>query len=372
VSESDSDALTICVVGDISLGDSPKMIGIGVRSATQQKGGSFLFAQARKMLQADLVIGNLEGVLSDAGFDPHRLRNAQLRGQPSMAKELKSAGFTVLNVANNHMMQYGPEPFKETCKLLANQSLCTIGVKGISEFHSQPLRLTHKNYRIGILGYADPDCYGFHPLYAMNHPHMVLEDVERLRHDVDFLIVSLHWGDEFVRCPSPMQRTYARSIAWAGADLIVGHHPHVIQRLERCGSAWIVYSLGNFVSDMVWNPRTKEGLTAIFRLSNKGIDLTALYQIDIGNNFAPMPVPVNLDSILAHVAEDETNGSDECAYKELVSHYRKNNRNLAHIHLMKNILSFDMSIYGQLWADTLKRALGLNAHRENASETHNI
>lgn len=360
---SDVRSFTICAVGDISLGDSPKMLGIGVRNIAKLKGSDYLFARALEALQGDLVFGNLEGPLSNRYLNPHNLHSAPLLGDPIMARALKKAGFTVVNVANNHTMQYGPWLFQETCELLISSGINVVGLKGSSGWHCRPLCFTLNDRRLGMLAYSDRDDHGFEPLYALNTPVMVFEDLERLRPQVDTLIVSLHWGDEFVRCPSPAQVSFAHAIIDAGVDLILGHHPHVIQRMEQYRSSWICYSLGNFVSDMVWNPRTVEGLVPLFRVSDAGTTLIDIHQAVINKEYAPKLKPITSSDILTCVAQDESVACDESTYRELVVRQRRRHRNLGHLHLIRNCRSFHLSTYTQIWAQSLRSLLGIKVAR---------
>lgn len=352
-------AVSICCVGDISLGDSPKMLGIGVRKVTQLHGGDFLFSKVKDKLKGDLIFGNLEGVLSDSGYNPKRLKTAQLRGLPSMPSVLKRAGFNVLNVANNHMMQYGPKVFRETLDLLELENISVVGVKGEGEWHCEPLYFEIKGQRIGILGYSNSDSYGYEPLYALNCKEQVLKDISRIRENVDTLIVSMHWGDEFIRCPSKGQRDYARELIEAGCDLILGHHPHVIQGVERLANRWICYSLGNFISDMVWNHRTLEGVVPTFLLFKGEIRLDDLNVVKIGANFVPTMMSRSLSSIEEHVAPDENIGRDTFLYKKNVLQRTKENRNFSHLYLLKNAFNFTLGIYLQIWAKSVRSFLGL-------------
>lgn|GEM_PF-1621015 len=351
---SDTDTITIRAVGDLSLGDSPKMLGRGVRNATRLLGGEYLFADVREKLAADLVFGNLEGVLSDAGYMDRSFHTAQLRGLPMMAEVLRRTGFTVLNVANNHIMQYGPQAFHETCEVLARADIAVVGLRGEGAWHGKPVVMEVKGQRVGLLGYADPDNYGYDPCYALNVPAKVLADVSRLRTDVDTVIVSLHWGDEFVCCPSPANRQYGHALIDAGADIVLGHHPHVVQRIERFHTGWICFSLGNFISDMVWNPLTREGLMVAFDIQGHAPHLATVCKTGIDDSFTVSATPLDLADLDTYVASDESLGIDQDTYAKLVRSRTSLNRTLGHLHLIRNAFGYHPSVYAQIWFNSVQ------------------
>lgn len=344
----DCNSITLSAVGDISLGDSPKMIGIGVRNASTLHGGEHLFSNVVDTLRADLVFGNLEGVLSDIGFSARIFKKAQLRGQPHMAKILKNVGFNILNLANNHIMQYGPEPFYETCELLQQAGISLVGRKGNNGWQCEPLIIDVKGHKVGFLGYADPDIYGHEPLFAIIEEERILSDVKRLLVDVDKLIVSLHWGDEFVRTPSPPCRILGRTLIESGVHIILGHHPHVIQDIENYKTGWICYSLGNFVSDMVWNPIALEGLAVTFDLLAKEDALIRINQSSIDDYFIPHLRPVILKNIMTHVESDAVYVSNFSNYNDLVKKRVKENRNRGYAYLLKNFYKYSYFVLLQI------------------------
>ncbi len=104
------------------------------------------------------------------------------------------------------------------------------------------------------------------------------------------MVVSLHWGDEFIDRPSPADVQLARAIVDAGADLIIGHHPHVLRGVERHGRGWIVYSLGNFVCDMLWEEELRETAIAECRLSKNGVEQVRLLPVRINDDSQPVPL----------------------------------------------------------------------------------
>jgi poly-gamma-glutamate synthesis protein (capsule biosynthesis protein) len=331
------------------------MLGIGVHSTISRRGFKYLFEQVKENIKADLVFGNLETTLSDINFKPYDFHLGQLRGSPAMANVLKKSGFNIINIANNHMMQFGPKPFVETCQSLEKCGIKIVGLRGDGEWYSIPVMLGIKNTQIGFLGYADPDKYGHEPLFAINQRENVLHDVSKLRCLVDKVIVSLHWGDEFIRTPSPAQRRFANEMVGAGADIILGHHPHVIQEVESLRGAFICYSLGNFISDMVWNPRTREGLAMTFELTTEPVTLMRVEKAEIRQDFSPLLKPFSLEGVARYVHADVSVGKTQEGYLKLLRDLIRDNRNRGHFFLLLNVFSYSLSCYTQIWINSIRR-----------------
>lgn len=282
-----SPELSIHAVGDISLGDYNMALGFGVRSTIERKGCTYIFEEIGTFLgNADIVFGNLEGVLSDKGLDNNKYDSIVMRGAPEAVLGLRQAGFTILNVANNHMMQHGIEAFNDTCDLLRSNGIHPLGIKGSSEYSSCPVILPIKNKKIGFLGYAlEHDRYSNNLGYAFGKRESILQDVCMLRQDVDLLVVSCHWGLELINRPSLHTISLARCMVDNGVDIILGHHPHVIQGIERYSDKLIVYSLGDFVFDLA-NPECNQSIILGINYDGKKINCTA-YPIRINNRFQP-------------------------------------------------------------------------------------
>src|SRR5690349_12917072 len=231
--------IRVAAVGDLQLGDSPVSVGFGLTSRYRSRGLDGVLSPLRPLFDgADLVFGNLECPLSTAGLDATSWRSAQLRGEPSFAGALARAGFTVLNVANNHAVQHGSDAFRETVDLLTGAGIQCCGVRGEGSWCSQPAILPmpgSTGRRLGVLGYClRPRQYGTQePPFAEGTGAEILGDVVRLKASVDAVVVSLHWGEEFVSQPSRAEVALGHAVIEAGAALIIGHHPHVLRPVER-------------------------------------------------------------------------------------------------------------------------------------------
>lgn len=331
------------------LGDSPKMLGIGVRGAIDKNGPSHLFNSIKKRPGCDVVFGNLETVLSDIGYNSRKFHFAQLRGSASVVSSLCNAGFNVLNVANNHMMQYGIDPFLETCAMLEAHGVAIVGLKGESGWFSRPVFVTKKGVSIGFLGYADPDNYGHPPLFATNNRDNILSDIARLKPNVDVVVVSLHWGREFIRCPSKEQREHASEIIFSGADIILGHHSHVIQQIEFVNKSIVCYCLGNFISDMIWNNRTREGLSVEFNICKNHIKIEKIEKIEINKKFSPNFIDYDINKLNNHISADIEHVASGKNYDKFVNNLIRENCKYSHLYLIKNVFFYNPVVYVQIW-----------------------
>ena len=287
--DSTNPSIKLVAVGDIMLGDLPACFGFGVGSMIKRYGSNRLFSKIKKELTgADMLIGNLEAVLSDQNRQTLWPPSQYLRGDKKAINILKETGFSVLSVANNHMMQHGPAAFHETVELLLKAGINVAGLKDNPPFHSKPVILNVKGIVIGILGYSlRPEEY--HPedvLYCQGSERVIAEDIKRLRPDVDKVILLAHWGDEFIARPAPHQVKMARTLVDYGADLIIGHHPHVLQGIEQYKGGVIAYSLGNFIFDM-WLPNTKQSIILKIDCNNNGVNEVDALPIEINDEYQP-------------------------------------------------------------------------------------
>ncbi len=283
----------LVAVGDVCLGDSPEGVGGGVHAVFERvrtSNPTYPFEFTRPIFDgADVVFGNLEVVLSHQDLTRWKLSSMEMRGHPDSAERLVDAGFTVLNVANNHSMQHGIGPFSETVSSLRRLGLGVVGVASDDHRSCVPQVVSVNGLSATLLGYAfEPDAYATGPVgYAFAPDCDILGQVAAARSHTDLVICSLHWGVEFVAHPSATEEDFARQLVDAGADLVIGHHPHVIRRVERYGRGLIAYSLGNFVFDMLWNPAFRTGLVLRVALSRNGVESYDTELVWIGDDYQP-------------------------------------------------------------------------------------
>lgn len=233
----------LSAVGDVFLGGT---IAELVKKSPEEP---FIFV-LDELRKSDLIFGNLECSLSNRG---NPLKNkCCLYSPPETLKSLKSAGFNIISLANNHVFDYGFEGFKDTISLLKKESISYFGAGKNLEEARRPVILRINKLSIGFLGYswdfigsiyATKDKYGTAPL----DEKIIIEDVRNLKEKTDMVITALHWGYEGERYPLPFQRKLAHKIIGSGASLVLGHHPHVSQGIEEYNGGIILYSLGNFI-----------------------------------------------------------------------------------------------------------------------------
>jgi poly-gamma-glutamate synthesis protein (capsule biosynthesis protein) len=283
----------LVAVGDVCMGDSPEGVGGGVHAVFERvrdANPQYPFEHTQPIFDgAGIVFGNLEVVLSHMDLVRWKLSSMEMRGHPDSADRIAAAGFTVLNVANNHMMQHGIGPFSDTVETLRRRGIGVAGLAAPDHRHAIPQVLSVNGLTATVLGYAfEPDQYAAGPLgYAFGPACDIPAQVAAAKKQTDIVICSLHWGVEFVGHPSVAEEELGRRIVDAGADLVIGHHPHVIRRVERYGHGLIAYSLGNFVFDMLWNPALRTGLVLRVVLSKKGIESYDTELVWIGDDYQP-------------------------------------------------------------------------------------
>lgn len=271
--------LTLVAVGDLLMHHDVK------RAAAENPGGfQALWADLEPIFKgADLVFGNLETPIAPTSGAPGRpfVFNAPAELPPA----LKASGFTLLSTANNHAYDQGSQGVLETLERLESAGLMAVGSGRDRQQAETPRILERRGLKIAFLAYTDLfnidlNREGKGPWVARLRENQASEAVHSARRSADLVIVSLHWGQEYEHHPQARQREIAAKLIEAGADLILGHHPHVLQPLEwievkdRKGA--VAFSLGNFISnqDRKYEPSrpTAEGdnrdgaaLLAVFR-----------------------------------------------------------------------------------------------------------
>jgi gamma-polyglutamate biosynthesis protein CapA len=267
--KSDKNKITIIAVGDIMLGDLPTCYGFGVGSTIEKRGPAFPFAHCAETLKkGDITCGNLETVISrfDRQNDP--FNKIVLRAQPEVIESLKGAGFNLLTLGNNHIMQHGRQALIETVELLKASQIGIIGLEIPENNILNRVVYNINGSAICFLGYNQRPLQYFldPPLYVDFDIDKIKTDIEKSRKEADIVVLSLHWGDEFVDIPSRTQIETAHQLIDSGADIILGHHSHQIQGVEKYKGKIIAYSLGNFVFDM-WQRRLRNSMILKIEIS---------------------------------------------------------------------------------------------------------
>jgi poly-gamma-glutamate synthesis protein (capsule biosynthesis protein) len=247
-----SGSVHVAAVGDV-------LLDRGVQEAIAANGmDSILAVVADQLRRVDITFGNLENPLATTGArDPAR---SVFRGDPANVQVLVLGGFEIVSLANNHTLNSGPEALVETIDCLETAGIRYVGAAREEAHGSDPVFLDVRGLQVGFLAYTDLD-------FAHGSYSRVDADLTQLRQQIaaaktacDVLLVSYHWGNMDQRRPTSRQVEVAHASIDAGADAVLGHHPHVLQGLEVYRGRPILYSLGNFVFDQSSRSRREGGL----------------------------------------------------------------------------------------------------------------
>lgn len=350
--------ITVSAVGDLLLGDSAVCVGFGLRSKYPGNALAAVVEGLRPALMAsDIRFGNLECTLSNEGLLEGDWRSMQLRGDPSYVSCLNDVGFNLLNVANNHATQHGTATFVHTLEMLRATGIDCCGVRGTEGWSSQPVIKIVRGIRVGVLGYCmRPRQYSpEEPAYAEGSEEGIRRDVRRLKAEVDRVIVSLHWGEEFVEEPSTTEIELAHSIVDAGADILLGHHPHVARPVERYRHGVIAYSLGNCIADMVWLDDLRRGIMLHAVMERGQPQVTAsLKAIEIDDHFVPKVAPT--DRSWARISE-KVEGLQPSVYRQRVAATVRLQRLAAYLYALRHIWRFPRRVLAQLAGTTVRNKI---------------
>jgi poly-gamma-glutamate synthesis protein (capsule biosynthesis protein) len=286
--EAEKRAYTLLFAGDVMLSRT-----VGARMEAEND-WSLPFRLIQDMLRkADLRYCNLECPVSDRGGNLHHLYS--FRADPRAIEGLKATGFDVVSQANNHAYDWGPEALLDSLERLRAAGIHPVGAgQNILAAH-YPLLVNVGSLRIAFFAYVDIDPKGAaagvdRPGVAWLDPGQALADIRFARPLADLVVVCPHWGVEYASKPTREQVEIAHRMIDAGADLVVGSHPHVVQPLETYHDRWIAYSLGNFIFDQQ-NPATHRGMLLQATVLDKHIiDVTPL-RIDINSRFQAALAP---------------------------------------------------------------------------------
>jgi poly-gamma-glutamate synthesis protein (capsule biosynthesis protein) len=278
--------IVINAVGDIMLAGSGT-------STFKKQGYDYPFAATTAELhKGEISIGNLESPIARGGKE-FTAKKYRFRSAPQCATALKNAGFSVVTLANNHIMDYGASALEETRQHLERAGVGFAGAGGSLVAARRAAVITARGGRVAFLAYSLT--FPGHFYAAAGRPgtapglyRIYREDIAAAGKEADYVVVSFHWGTESASLPSPYQVNAAHGAIDAGADVVIGHHPHVLQGIERYKNGIIFYSLGNFVfgSSSSYSDRS---IIARITLENgvKGVELVPLNVLNREVHFQP-------------------------------------------------------------------------------------
>lgn len=237
-------------VGDASLGEHYFSFGHGPATLSAKRN---IFSEVDFLFKgADYVCANLECVISDFHLNKNDPESVVFRAPPVIANQLSESGINLLHVANNHILQHGKEVFFDTLENLKKKSIDYIGLK------DQDWQVYEKDgVSVAILAFSDvPDNkYSDQIFYENMNIESISEKIKKIKGSVDWVVLSIHWGLENTVEPLPEQKKVAEKYRMAGADIIIGHHPHIIFPVEINDKYLCAWSMGNFVFDLPWDRR---------------------------------------------------------------------------------------------------------------------
>jgi len=266
----DGDTLTLSFIGDCSIGDSyrTRNYGKGYTKTVEEMGFDWPFSLVRPYLDADdVTVANLEVVFTTKKKQANKDMN--LIADPKNVGVLLQSGIDVVNTANNHSFDFLASGYQESMKTLDDAGIPHFGTisPGSANMVDKILVYEAKGIKIGFVGFT----------YPQN------KDIERIatriqtlrEQDCDLVIVSLHWGRELHSTPENGQYSYAKKILDAGADVIYGQHPHILQPVHFYSGKPIFYSLGNFTFGTMGRADRDTGIFQLrYRLTKDGPVLT--------------------------------------------------------------------------------------------------
>jgi poly-gamma-glutamate synthesis protein (capsule biosynthesis protein) len=291
--EETTSSVSIAFVGDIMLDEMPGKI---------IKAGKDPFKAFEAILNAaDIRIGNLECVVANNG-SPEPDKPYTFRAHPRTLKLLKQH-FDAVALANNHSGDFGPIAFGEMLDLLKQRDIPYFGGgHNLAQAHT-PLLIERNGLRIALLSYDEffPRSFeaGFDkPGIAWSEDEQVKFDISNARtiSHVDVVIPVMHWGWEGDRIASKRQRELARMMIDAGADAVIGGHPHVTQDVEQYHGKPIIYSLGNFVFNGFTDQANNTGWLLRLDVDHKGARSWRTYTANIDKNGIPHPASNSYES----------------------------------------------------------------------------
>lgn len=278
--------VSIVFMGDVMLAEQP---------GQQIKQGRDPFAPfARILAGADIRVANLECVVASKG-KPIADKPYTFKAHPRVIPVLKRH-LDAVSLANNHSGDFGREAFAEMLGRLHQAGLPYFGGgRNLSEAH-EPLLIERKGLRIALLGYDEFFPRSFeagdqHPGVAWSEDEQLRRDIRRARevHHADIVIPFMHWGEEHQPRANDRQRELARLMVEAGADAVVGTHPHVVQDIEWHRGRPIVYSLGNFIFDGFDDADNNTGWVLRLELAKDGVRHVSTQVARIDGKGTPHP-----------------------------------------------------------------------------------
>lgn len=262
------------------------MLDRTIRSAIERNGGNFVFSCLNTLLhEADLAVVNLEGPITEnpsisLGSVVGSPENFTFTFPLETPHILKGANIWMVNIGNNHILNFGWDGVRRTTKELRDAGM---------HYFGDPTDQNVSYERIHGVPIAFINYNEFAPQGWRESVSTTIEQVIAARRDQYVPVVYAHWGDEYEPAPERIKE-WARAFIDAGAEIVIGAHPHVVQEHEVYKGKYIYYSLGNLVFDQYWNENVRRGLLLHITFTQDGVE--RLEEIPIDNQNGPRPCAV--------------------------------------------------------------------------------
>lgn len=279
---------TMLFVGDIMLDRSVR------RQIEREQDPLYPFVRIADTLRsADLTFANLEGPVSARGTNQGSIFSFRFEPVGTM-NSLKFAGFDVVNLANNHIWDWGTDALTDTVQHLNDAGIGHIGAGRTNAEANAPFITQLGDAKVAMLGYTtlyprSLEAGSSTPGISSFRLASTTEQIQELKASglADLVIVSFHWGIEYEMHSTSSEQTIARALIDVGADLIIGHHPHAIQEVEEYKGKYIAYSLGNFVFDQNLSRFTMKGLMVRASIKDKKVESLEEIPVQLTPTFQP-------------------------------------------------------------------------------------
>lgn len=275
----DNQNLVIGLAGDV-------MIGRGVNSVISRRGYSYIWGDLLATLRnTDLNIANLETTLTTSNHQVFKTFN--FKASPDKIRSIIEANITIVNLANNHILDFGEEGLTETLKTLDAAGIKYVGAGKNNHEASKPVILSKNNISIGVLGFTDNEPgwkagsfnsgVNYIDISKTSDRNAALQNIERLQKEADVIIVSIHWGPNMKEAPDKRFIDFAHEMIQHGAAIIHGHSAHNFQGVEVYDQKLIFYDTGDFVDDYVVDPYLRNDHSFFYQIElNKGSIIKAV------------------------------------------------------------------------------------------------
>lgn len=284
---------SLTAVGDIMLSRNVESVML-----KQTEKYDYPYLKTKDLLVGSSVFANLETPLIDGPAVPSG--TMVFRSATANAKALAEAGFNVVSLANNHTPNKSQAGLISTFSSLTDAKILYVGAGiNVAEAYSPKVQKISNDFSVAWLAYNDrdvvPESYGAGTTSkgldwagtALMNESKLEEEIAKAKTLANYVIVSMHSGREYTAVPNTSQTTFAHRAIDAGADLVIGHHPHVVQSVEKYQEKYIFYSLGNFIFDQMFSDETRRGIMLNFIFEDKNITQIEIIPTVIENYTQP-------------------------------------------------------------------------------------